>query len=315
MSGLLSLLAGVVSGVAPALRATSALATTLSESTRTFTSARSALRNLIVVVELALALMLLIGAGLMTRTFLHLRSVDLGFHADDVAALTVDLPDDRYRTATSLHAFQERMEAELERLPGVRSVAAVDWRPLSATYISGDFSLEGGGKPPSYFVLKPCVSTDYFKVMGIAFRQGRAFDGGDNVRSKRVVVVSQSVADRFWPNGDAIGKRITMADAPKESDWMTIVGVVDDITQDGVTSAKGPAIYQAIAQVNSTFFINHLTFTVLTEGDPARLLGDMRRTLHDTDPMLPAETLGTMQSLVGLTIAEPLFQTRLLAVF
>ena len=163
----------------------------------------------------ALALVLLVGAGLMTRSFFRMRAVDVGFNPERVVTFTVDLPRARYPTAASLHDFRRRTEAALRAVPNLESIAAVNWRPMSTAAIVGDFQLDGGRKrPPGFIVLKPCVTPDYFRVMGIRLRSGRAFTDGDDETAPHVVIVSASVASKIWPGEDALGKRISMSDKP-----------------------------------------------------------------------------------------------------
>ena len=124
---------------------------------------------------------------------------------------------------------------------------AVNWMPLQPVLVRGDFHLDGGRKRPRGFIVaKPAVSPDYFSVMGIRLLQGRGFTGQDNSSAAGVAIVSQSVARTLWPGEDPVGKRITMEDEPKPKDWLTIVGVVDDVRQQSLTDQPLPAIYQPI---------------------------------------------------------------------
>jgi putative ABC transport system permease protein len=165
-------------------------------------------------------------------------------------------------------------------------------------------------------VLKPCVTPDYFTVMGIHLTEGRGFLPSDNAASERVIIVSRSVAERLWPGRSPIGQRITMEDKPKPSDWMTIVGVVDDVVQDGVASPRAQAIYQDLAQVDKTFFINHINFVARTDGsaDP-RVIAGMRAAIRGVDPDQPIESILTMESRLSAVVAEPRFWSLLLTVF
>ncbi len=312
-----SIVAGLIFGVAPALQSTRrALRASLGESGRGSTNSRAGLRNAIVVIELALALVLLVGAGLMTRSFLRMRSVDLGFKPDHVVTFTVDLPEARYPTVASLRDFRRRAEASLARIPNLQAVAAVNWRPLSNASIIGDFQLDGGRqRPKGFIVLKPAVTPDYFRVMGMGVRRGRAFTAADDENAPNVAIVSASVASTLWPGENALGQRLSMSDNPGPTDWLTVVGVVDDIIQDGVTARPSPAIYQPLAQVSLGSFIHHLAFVARTDADPSRVERDFISVLRTLDPLQAAQSLGAMKSLVILTIAEPLFQTRLLALF
>jgi len=310
-----SVFAGIVFGVAPALQSTRrALRASLAESGQASTAPRAALRSTIVILELALALVLLVGAGLMTRSFFRMRSVGLGFNPENVVTFTVDLPHARYPTAASLQDFRKRTESALRGVPNLQAVAAVNWRPMGTASIVGDFRYDDGRKP-GFVVLKPCVTPDYFRVMGIRLRAGRAFADGDDEASPKVAIVSAAVANKLWPAGNAVGKRISMSDDPGPNDWITVVGVVDDIIQDGVTSQPSPAIYEPLSQITFGPFIDHLAFVARSEADPAVVEREFLGVLKAVDPLQAVQSLGTMNSLVMLSIAEPVFQMRLLALF
>jgi putative ABC transport system permease protein len=281
------------------------------------TTARGRLRGLFVTAEMAMALALLIGAGLLLRSLSKLRSVELGFTPEHLVTATLDFPIARYRTPELLHDVQRRVSASIAAIPGVRSAAAVNWVPLSLTTVMGDFALaDGRPLPPGYTVLKPCVTPEYFATMGIRIRQGRGFLPTDDPTSGRVVVISRGVAERFWPNESPIGKRITMADQPQPRDWMTIVGVVDDVVQTGLAEPRAEAIYQALAQVDQPFFINHLVFVArVDDGAAAGVPAAMRAAVHAIDPDQPIESIMTMESRIGEIVAEPRFRSALVMVF
>jgi predicted permease len=266
---------------------------------------------------MAMALALLIGAGLLLRSLSKLRSVELGFTPEHLVTATLDFPIARYRTPELLHDVQRRVSASIAAIPGVRSAAAVNWVPLSLTTVMGDFALaDGRPLPPGYTVLKPCVTPEYFATMGIRIRQGRGFLPTDDPTSGRVVVISRGVAERFWPNESPIGKRITMADKPQPRDWMTIVGVVDDVVQTGLAEPRAEAIYQALAQVDQPFFINHLVFVArVDDGAAAGVPAAMRAAVHAIDPDQPIESIMTMESRIGEIVAEPRFRSALVMVF
>jgi putative ABC transport system permease protein len=169
--------------------------------------------------------------------------------------MTVDLPESLYKTAVSMKAFHARTLEKLANLPGVSAAGAVNWLPLSGALIRGNFHLEGGRRMPrGYIVDKPAVSTEYFRVMGIRLLSGRSFSGQDNSTAPRVAIISQSVARTFWPGGDALGQRITMEDRSSPEDWLTIVGVVDDVRKESLTEKAHPAIYEHYVQVRCRSF-------------------------------------------------------------
>jgi predicted permease len=216
-----------------------------------------------------------------------------------------------------LHDVESRLSERVAAIDGVRASAAVNWIPLSRTTIMGDFSLDDGRSlPPGYMVLKPCVTAGYFATMGIPIRQGRGFLQGDGPGTERVALVSEGVAKRLWPNGTPLGKRLTMTDKPTPADWMTIVGVVDDVVQDGPAQPRAEAIYQLLPQVNQTFFINHLNIVVRTdETHRARVAEGLRVAVREVDPEQPIESIMTMTSRISGVVAEPRFRTLLFGIF
>src|ERR1700728_2228319 len=311
----LSVMTGIVFGLAPALGATGrGLRESLSGSGRTLTGRHGGFRSVLVVSEIALALVLLAGAGVMLKSFLRIRSVNPGFRAGNVLTMTVELPESAYQTAAQMRAFHQRTLQQLSSLPGVLVAGAVNWLPLGQWWVKGDFRLEGGVHS-HYNVVKPAVSPGYFRTIGIRMRSGRDFTDRDSATAPGVVIVSQMVARRLWPGEEPIGKRISMEDDPKPEDWLTIVGVVDDVRQLGLTEQPEPAIYQPYLQVTRTFFLGHMTFAVRTASNPQRMAPAVRDVLRSLDKNQPVQSISTMETVVSATTTEPRFQTRLLAVF
>ena len=325
-----ALITGLLFGLAPALHATrNDLRTAMSQASPTF-AGRQRLRSVLVVGEIALTLVLLTGAGLMIKSFVRLRSVDPGFRADHILTMTVDLPDVENTarlaagqspvasddTSLRMRAFHATMLEKLAALPGVQSAAAVNWRPLGTFLIQGDFVLEDRRPlPPGYSVDKMVVSPNYFHALGIPLVRGRDFTDHDTATSQGVVIMTRSAAQVLWPGEDPLGKRISMEDKPTDGDWLTVIGIVDDLRQQSLKDKPEPASYQPIAQVSQSFFVGHMTYIVRTSGDPAALGSSMRNVLHQLDPNLPVQDLATMQELVAGTTNEPLFQARLLGGF
>jgi putative ABC transport system permease protein len=311
----LSLLTGLVFGLAPAIQATQRdLRVALAPGGRASTG--QGLRGALVVAEMAFALILLAGAGLLVKSFLHLQAINPGFHPEHLLTVTVDLPRSTYQTPAILRDFHQRMLSKLSEVPGVSVAAAVNFLPLGDSLAVGTFEMEGGRKRPRGFLAaKPTISPGYFRAMGIRLIGGREFTERDDSSAPGVIIISQTVARRLWPGENPLGRRLSMDDHPKPGDWLTIVGVVDDIHQQDLKKSANPAIYQPYAQVSSVGFLNHMTFVVRTLGNPSELASVVRRALREVDPNIPAQSLATMQALVSESTAEPLFQTRLLAVF
>ena len=280
---------GILFGFVPAVKSTGhRVREFLSLSGSNATARRQRLRSVLVVSEIALALVLLTGAGLMLKSFMRMRAVDPGFRTQNVLTMTVDLPDSTYPTATAIHAFHASMLAKLSNLPEVVAAGAVNWMPLQPVLVRGDFHLDGGReRPRGFIVAKPAVSPDYFSVMRIRLMQGRGFTTQDNSSAAGVAIVSQSVARTLWPGEDPVGKRITMEDEPKPKDWLTIVGVVDDIRQQSLTDQPQPAIYQPLEQVTRPFFLSHVSYMVRTAQSPQSVAASMRGALYQVDKNQP----------------------------
>jgi putative ABC transport system permease protein len=240
---LLSLLTGVVFGLAPALQSSKVdVQTTLKEGGSAGESRQSNwLRSLLVVAEVAAAFVLLIGAGLMIKSFINLQRVDAGLRPENVLTLSVTLPDPKYPSPQSRVPFFQRLLERVSALPGVESAGVINLLPMQNWGWNSDFQIEGRtpflpGKAP--IVENRTVTPDYFRAMGIPLVAGRFLTDQDNEKSERVTLINQSFAQRYFPNEDPIGKRINAG----VGGWMTIVGVVGDVKQAGLAnSVRGSA--------------------------------------------------------------------------
>ncbi len=314
---LLALVTSILFGLAPALQLSRAgVAEFLKKSEARLISGQR-LRSVLVVAEIALSLVLLIGAGLMIKSFVLLRSVNPGFHPEQRMVLSVNLPFSEPRTTQQLTTYHEQVLARLSALPGVMSAGAIDWLPFEGPLIRGTFSAEGKPHDVTRFnVSKPGVSPDYFQTMGIALLGGRFFDQHDTADSSSVTILSRSVARRIWGDENPVGKRITLEDRPKPKDWLTVVGMVDDVKQQSLAEKSPiPAIYQPLPQVKRPFFLLHMAYVVHVDGDPARVAGLMRARFREIDPNQPIQLISSMGDLVSATTAEPLFYSRMLGSF
>ncbi len=312
----LSLVTGLAFGLAPALQVTRReLREGVTEGGRSLTGPREGLRGALVIAEIALALILLTGAGLLLKSFARVRSVNPGFRSTNILAATVDLPKSRYRTAAQMRALDEGVLSSLSLLPGAKSFAAVSYLPFGWG-VRGNFQLEDGRRlPEDYRVDKPVVSPGYFRTMGIGLIGGREFTERDNSTAPGVVVVSESVARRLWPAGNAIGKRISMEDHPKPGDWLTIVGIVSDVRQRNLTAKPGAAIYEPYQQVTRPGFLDHMSFVVQTSGNQMAMASAIRTVIHKVDQDLPTRSVTTMGAIVADSMTESRSQMRLLGIF
>jgi predicted permease len=314
----LSLLSGCLFGLAPAFQAARKdLGGVAKLGSRTYTGAHEWLRGALVVAEMSLAVILLMGAGLLLKSFLRIQGIDPGFHPDHVAAVTVDLPQSNYRTPESMQAFHRAMLTKLAAMPGI-AAAAVNYRPLGGLLIMGDFHPESARSTPpgSLFAVKLSVSSGYFQAMGIRLLAGRDFTERDDSSSGGVLIVSKKIAEALWPGEDAVGQRVSMQEHPKPDEWLTIVGVVDNVRQGDLKKAAGAALYQPYSQVRGAAFLGHMSFLLRTRDRQATAaLPAIRSALREVDPSIPPQSLSDMQDLIAATTAEPLFETRLLGAF
>jgi len=312
----ISLITGIVFGLVPALQsARRPPAEALAHSTHVVGGVQSRLRAILVSAEVALALVLLTGAGLMIKSFVRMRSVDKGYDGARVMTMAVDLPSLRYPDVTRARAFHTALVGRLARIPGVQSAAGASFAPMGAVGVMGDFVVDGPTPfPKGYSVDKTLVTPGYFAAMGVRLLRGRDFTANDDDHAPSVVIVSERVARRIWPNDDALGKRISMADKPRPQDWLTVVGVANDVMQDGVTE-KHSTIYLPYLQTGWLFLLGHMTYVVRSDAGAASIAPAMRAALREVDPAVPAQSLQTMDDAMLQVVAEPLFQTRLLAVF
>jgi putative ABC transport system permease protein len=311
-----AVITGILFGVVPARSgARREPQEALGQGTRLVGGSHHGLRSVFVTAEIALALVLLSGAGLMIKSFLMMRSLDTGYDASRVVTMSVSLPPIAYADAARLQAFHTALLERLAQIPGASEVGAVAFRPMSDVGIMGDFVVEGPTTlPHGYTVDKPTVSPGYFGALGIRIVAGRDFTPADRAGAPGVVVVSETVARRLWPNERAVGRRISMQDRPGPNDWLTVIGVVNDVVQDAQLS-RHSTIYLPYLQQSSTGFINQMTFVVRPHPAAGNLAPAMRAALRDVDPAVPAQALQTMDQSMMDTIAEPVFQMRLLATF
>ena len=314
----LSLATGIIFGLVPALQsARRPAAEALAHSGRMVGATHGRLRGALVAAEVALALVLLTGAGLMIKSFTRMRGVDKGYDANGMTRMAVDLEANvRYRrNSARARAFHSAMLETLARIPGVRHVAGVSYAPMGEAMDGsiGKFVVDGPTPlPKGYDVDRVLVSPGYFATMGIHVLQGRDFTGSDNGSAPGVVIVSETVARRIWPNADPVGKRISMSDQPGPNDWLTVVGVVNDVVQDR-SLGKHSAVYVSYLQNSFPWLLGHMTY--LVRSDAVNVAPAMRAALRDVDAAIPAQQLQTMDDAMLEVVAEPLFQTRLLTVF
>ena len=275
-----------------------------------------ALRKTLVVAEIALALILVIGSGLMIRAFWKLQQVNTGFDPSGVTSFSLNLPTVKYKDPERLQ-FVNALEQKLSTVPGVTSVAMATGLPPLRRIDANDTEIEGYQQTPDgpaqnvdYWNV---VGNDYFKAMKIRLLEGRTFEPqDDNPDAMKVVIVNQALAKRFW-TGSPIGRRVNPGFAnPKV--WFTIVGVVEDTKNAGMDKPAGPELYFQFHQVNQ-FVDSNVNFVVRTANDSAPLEGSIRNAVHELDPSLPVYNLWSMNELVSKSVVQPRFLALLLATF
>ena len=309
-----ALLTGLLFGLAPALQASSAdFHESLKEGGRQtgLGSGRQRLRSLLVVSEVALSLVLLIGAGLLIRSFVSVLDNDMGFDPSRVLALDLSLPLSSYGEPEKQAAFFKELLARVNRLPGVKGAAVVSHLPLGGNNTNSGLLIEGRTWPRDELPLADdrLVSADYFRVLGIHLVRGRTFTPRDVESSLHVAVINESLARRFFSHTDPIGKRIDMQ--WKTSGWQEIVGVVGDIKHDGLDLPSEPAVYVPYLQTPDS----GMTLVVRATGDPLGLVGAVRAQVYGVDRNQPVSRVRTMEELVAESVGPRRLSMSLLSGF
>jgi len=309
-------LSGVLFGIAPALwSARRAPGDALKEAGRSRNEGRRMRRwgEVLAVAEIALALMLTSGAGLLVRSLWRLQHVPPGFDPHGVLAVGLELPGVRYDTVSKINAFDDALTERVRALRGVTDVATVSHLPLSGTEWTSDFSI--AGRRPDEFgseVAHREVSSEYFRAMREPVRAGRVFGAIDRDGSDRTVVINDVLARRFFPGQDPVGQRLTFDRVPDSASvWRTIVGVVGSEHQLSLDAQPKIEIFSPQAQEPSS----DIFLIVRSTGDPEVLLPQIRRALHEIDPQLAVVETHTLDHVVATSMARARFLTTLLLVF
>ena len=306
-------LTAVVFGLAPAwhvLRGNTAAAVREGRSGGTPSNVA---RRVLVTVQVALAVILLAGAGLLMRSFVRLMSVDPGFRSDHLLTLTVELPRTRYTGPEQWQPFFERLQSELRALPGVLNAAGVSGLPLNENGGSVGFKVEGQPPPPdnqSTYTIYRLVTPGYFETIGIPLLAGRDFSSQDGITSPQVVVVNQAFANRYWPGESALGKRVTFANTPGPEDWSTIIAVVGNTHHSSLTEAIDLQLYVPYTQEPNWFPPGQIVLR--TAGEPTAIAAAVRDRIRAIDPMVPISDVRSMEELIATSVATPRFHLLLL---
>ncbi len=315
---LISLVTGILFGLAPALQASRTDPRQgLQKGGRTSTSSRrqNRLRNALVVSEVSLACVLLIGAGLMLRSFLNLVHLDPGFRQEHVLTASLSLPHAQYNKGELTARFYDQLASNLNAIPGVESAGAgsdLPWTGYDEN--AGGFIIEGKMPPPhqEFHARYHMATAGYFSALGIPLLAGRFFTEADKKDAPWVLIINRAMAELYWPHEDVIGKRLSFADAPKkDSDWMTIVGVVGDVKDQPNSVSAEPAFWWSELQANEP----DMSIAIRTRSNPQSLAEALRNEVHRLDPSLAVADVQLMDKIVDTSVSTPRFAFVLVGLF
>ena len=314
-----SVLTAIVFGGVPALLASRTRpGATLSDVARDMgggTSGRH-VRRVLVVSEVALAVVLLVSAGLLIRSFQLLRQVDTGFTTENALTMRMVLPYPKYAKQEARRAFYDEVLRKIHEVPGIESAGMITFLPLSFRGMNFNFSVEGQPAPSDAklpFALFRVVSPDYFRAMGIPLRRGRFFDARDSADSQPAVLVNRSLAERYWPGEDPIGKRFKIGALDSPNAWLTVVGVVGDVRQTGLYEQK-LEFYVPYAQERRSF-VAPRDLVVRTKSDPATIAAAVRQAVWSVDKDQPVSNVRTLDQVFAAAISQERFQALMLGLF
>ncbi|HLZ49872.1 MAG TPA: ABC transporter permease [Candidatus Acidoferrum sp.] len=314
-----SVITGVLFGLAPlAPLMVSGISESLKDTAGSTTVAAGAqfFRRALVAGELAMALVLLIGCGLMLRAFWKLQEVHTGLRPENVITMLVSLPSGTYTDAAKIADLWTRLDERLSSMPGVQSAALVSGlaplRPpnMNDTDIEGFVMTKDG--PIQNVDFYQAVSKNYFATMGIRLMDGRLFDDRDGRDAPQVVIINKTMALTFWPHQNPIGRRVRPGGA---KDWSTVVGVVDDVKNAGLDRPAGTELYLPYRQPAAAGVSDMYVVLRARSGDPNSLTGEVRQQLNEIDPSLPLADVRLMDDVLSGAQARPRFLTLLLSLF
>ncbi|MBC7788993.1 MAG: ABC transporter permease [Anaerolineae bacterium] len=318
---LVSLVTSMLFGLVPALQASRTdLQETLKEGGRSSAADGSGqtVRRVLVVAEVALALMLLIGAGLLIKSVGRLQGVEPGFDQRNLLTFGLSLPRAKYTSDTTQIAYYDQLLPRIAAVPGVQSVGATSVLPFSGNWSTGSFTVEGyqtaANQPGPWGDIR-FVSTDFFKTLRVPLLKGRGFTIQDGPSAPVVAVVDDEMVSRFWPNQDPIGKRVTFGSPTGDStQWITVVGVVGHTMHEGLDAEARVQMYLAYAQTGQNFG-GALSLAVRTAGDPLAALPAVRAAVHSLDRDIPLSGISTMEEQVESSVGQRRFTMMLLGFF
>jgi putative ABC transport system permease protein len=316
---------GILFGLIPAFAsAKPELTEALKEGGRSSTSgvSRNRLRNSLVVAEISLALVLLVGAGLLLKSYARVQNIDPGFDRRNVLTAEIDLPDTKcpprgssdYNHGQAIMNFWNEALRRVRQLPGVESAGCTIVLPLSGSNTDSSFAIEGrstGGKEPTPDEELRIITPDYFRVLKTPLLRGRLFTESDNIDAPGAVIINDVLAKKYWPSEDALGKRITLDDPRKNPKWLTIVGIVRSVRHRGLDVGPQPEYYLPLAQGPERTMV----LTVRSAQDPRSLTSAIRREIQSIDPDQPMANGRTLEAVTADSVAPRRMSMVLLGAF
>jgi putative ABC transport system permease protein len=319
----ITLLTGLIFGLAPALQASKIdLNEALKQGGRTGPSGGSNnLRGAMVVLEVAMSLVLLVGAGLLIQTFFKMLNQYSGLQPEFVLTMRTQLPRGKYDEAPKRNAFYDQTLERVKSLPGVISAGytmsvPLDWKGgTSGFWVEGRSVEQAVSQDLSYDANHRQVSAAYLQTMGISLRKGRYFNESDSEKSIPVAIINETMARQYWPGEDVVGKRFKIGDPDSPEPWRTVVGVVADVRQMGMDSPVKAEMYLPYRQMTTHSFFAPRDLVVRTSVDPMSIVAAARREIHAVDPNQPVSNIRTMETVLEDEIGQRRLAMTLAAVF
>ncbi|MGH7482244.1 MAG: ABC transporter permease, partial [Longimicrobiales bacterium] len=321
-TALIALLSGLLFGLVPALRASRGdVIAPLKEGGRSASYVRSSrrLRGTLVMAEVALSVLLLVGAGLLIRSFYELRQLELGFDPGSVLTLQLSLPRVGYPETEDVLAFYDQLVERLEALPGVRSAGAASALPLADETGDWGIDIQGRVEAPdeSFAGYIQIVTPGYFETLGVPVVAGRSLNETDRLDGLPVVVISNALAETYWPGENVVGRRMRISQEDEEGPWFTVIGVVGDVRHNAVAEEPPPLMYFPHAQLPLALggTTAAMALAVSTTAEPLATFPAVREVIRSLDPNLPVSRVRGLSDIVEAAFAEARFITLLLAIF
>jgi predicted permease len=317
-AALLSIFAGVIFGLAPALQGAKVdLNETLKQSNNRAGShtTQRRLRNALVVTEIALALMLLVGAGLLIKTFLKLRALDLGLRPENVLTLRTELSPKKYIELPKRAAFYQQALERVRAIPGIAAAGYVTAAPLVQKWGSSSFTAEGREPVPGQNALSRQVSPGYMETIGMTLRQGRFFAERDDEQAPPVAIINETMTRQYWPGENALNKRFKIGGVTSYKPWVTVVGIVADVKELGLDVPAKATMFFPYQQMADNFWNTPRELAIRVQGDPANVIAAVRQAIWSVDRDQPISNIRMMNEILAEEMTERRVEMSLLAAF